>query len=163
MRSQQPAAHSWNNTSHRVKTTQENIIHIIIFTLVYYYYTIIVQIVLIHVCVFCFVSLVYLFGVCLPLCVLYCMWYIGYHNSSCFDLWLRDNTFMYSHEFTVAVCCCTVPLRMDSCCFLALRYVHNESYWIKDQWLIESFLDDWKNSEGIVLLPFHGLSLYVWL
>lgn len=95
-----------------------------------------------------------LIWVFLPLYVLYCMWYIGYHNSSCCDLWLPDNTFMYSHEYTVAVCHGTVPLRLDSCCFLALRYVHNGPHWIKDQWHIESFLDDCKNSEGILLFTF---------
>lgn len=95
-----------------------------------------------------------LIWVFLPLYVLYCMWYIGYHNSSCCDLWLPDNTFMYSHEYTVAVCRGTVPLRLDSCCFLALRYVHNGPHWIKDQWHIESFLDDCKNSEGILLFTF---------
>lgn len=95
-----------------------------------------------------------LIWVFLPLYVLYCMWYIGYHNSSCCDMWLPDNTFMYSHEYTVAVCRGTVPLRLDSCCFLALRYVHNGPHWIKDQWHIESFLDDCKNSEGILLFTF---------
>lgn len=95
-----------------------------------------------------------LIWVFLPLYVLYCMWYIGYHNSSCCDMWLPDNTFMYSHEYTVAVCRGTVPLRLDSCCFLALSYVHNGPHWIKDQWHIESFLDDCKNSEGILLFTF---------
>lgn len=153
MRSQQPAAHSWNNASHTVKTTQDNVIHLIIFTLVYYCWC--------H-CSDCSDTCLCLpfpfpwnlFGVCLPLYVLYCMWYIGYHNSSCCDMWLPDNTFMYSHEYTVAVCRGTVPLRLDSCCFLALRYVHNGPHWIKDQWHIESFLDDCKNSEGILLFTF---------